>query len=408
MIKKLQKRFLIITMCSVFIVVFLIIGIINVMNYVQIDRDNNTHMQIVIENKEGFFVREKVPIGFTKMTEPGNSPEAPFSIRYFIVTYNESGEIENVNLDNIAAIDYAEAVILSDEVMNGSKNTGYKENYKFEMVNTENGNMVVFLDCTRSLWNVRQFLIISMLVSGIGIVFVFLLVLFFSKKAVAPIAESYEKQRRFITDASHELKTPLTVIGANTEVIEMEFGNSEWTASTRNQIERLSKLTENLVLLSRMDEEKHEILKEKMNLSELVQKEFEEFRAVGKTVNKEFLMRIEKNIYYKGNSEKFKKLCTILGENAIKYASDNSTIEVILKTNGKNIEMSTRNQVSFIEKGNQDVLFERFVRADSSRNSKTGGHGIGLSVAKAIVLAHKGKISAISEDGKSLWIRIIL
>ncbi len=415
MIKKLRRRFLVITMISVILVVGLLIGFINITNFIQVDQDNDFHIRMLtdINTFEKEFLDVKPPehikenVDLSKQTDPRTSPETLYMSRYFTVTYDENDEIVEVNLDSIAAINYEEAVLLAEEVNESGKEEGYKSTYKYLVVESQSGTKIIFLDCSRTLWNVRQFFLTSLWISIGGTIMIFLLVLFFSKRAVAPVAESYEKQKRFITDASHELKTPITVIGANTEIVEMEHGESEWTKSTKHQIDRLSKLTENLVLLSRMDEEQQEELREKINLSEMVRTEFEEFRAAGMMVNKVFTMDIEDGIILKGNSEKIKKLCTILGENALKYASDNSEIRITVKKEGKNIEFSTENAVEGIEKGNYNHLFERFVRAETSRNSKTGGHGIGLSVAQAIVLSHKGKISAFSKNGKTLVIQMI-
>lgn len=414
MIKKLQKRFLLITMTSVILVVAVLISVINIMNYSQVRNDNNQQMNMITDERNLRNLKERTPIEIENAVDmpehPGLPAEAAFSARFFSVVFDTNGEVIRVDVENIAAVDEDGAIELAEEVLEQDQINGYLDYYMYQVDDGVMGSdvRVVFLDCEVALTNASQFLITSIMVSAAGVLLVFLVVIYFSKKAVAPIAESYNKQKRFITDASHELKTPLTVIGANTEIIEMEAGESEWTKSTRNQIDRLAKLTENLVTLSRMDEESYEEIKEEINLSDLILSEFEEFTSAGKMANKEFELHVEKDIYYKGNVDKLKKLCTILGENALKYASKNSVIKVKLRKNGKNIEFSTKNQVEQIEKGNRNDLFERFVRADASRNSKTGGHGIGLSIAKAIVHTHKGKISAKSEDGKSLEIKIVL
>ena len=412
MIKKLQKRFLLITMTSVIMVVAILMSVINIMNYGQVKNDNDQQMNLIMDERNFRDMRDRTPdeivVGFPE--HPELPAETAFTVRFFSVELDSDGEVVMVNVDNIAAVDYDGALELAKEVLEEDRTEGYLDYYQYRIEkDLMNGNVrVVFLDCEVALTSAQQFLITSIFVSIAGIIFVFLIVIYFSKKAVAPIAESYDKQKQFITDASHELKTPLTVIGANTEIIEMEAGESEWTRSTRNQIERLAKLTENLVMLSRMDEESQEEIKEEIDLSDLISKEFEEFKAVGKMSNKEFELNVEKDIFYRGNVDKIKKLCSILGENALKYASKNSVIEVKLRKSGKNIVFYTKNQVDQIEKGNRNDLFERFVRADASRNSKTGGHGIGLSIAKAIVQTHKGKINAKSEDGKSLEITIVL
>ena len=184
--------------------------------------------------------------------------------------------------------------------------------------------------------------------------------LFWSKKIFRPVAESYDKQKRFITDAGHEIKTPLTIIDANTEVIEMMSGESEWTKNTRDQVKRLTSLTNQMVALSRLDE----------------------------------------------NS--IRQLISILVDNAMKYAVGDAGVDVSLKRDGCKICFVLRNLTDVMEAGNQKVLFERFYRPDSSRNSETGGSGIGLSLAKSIVESHKGKITAVCDEKGYITFKIIM
>lgn len=217
-----------------------------------------------------------------------------------------------------------------------------------------------------------------------------------------PVEESYERQKRFITDASHEIKTPLTIIDANTEVLEMESGENEWTQSTRNQIKRLSYLTQQMITLSKLDEQNSIFEKSEISLSQLVCESVEMFEATAKTKNKTICARIEEDITFCGDEKAMTQLIGILLDNAIKYSGETSLIEVSLRKKGKKIYFEVCNPADNIPKGNLDILFERFYRMDSSRNSETGGTGIGLSVAKAIVTAHKGKIAAFSPDGASL------
>lgn len=184
--------------------------------------------------------------------------------------------------------------------------------------------------------------------------------LFWSKKIFRPVAESYDKQKRFITDACHEIKTPLTIIDANTEVIEMMSGESEWTKNTRDQVKRLTSLTNQMVALSRLDE----------------------------------------------NS--IRQLISILVDNAMKYAAMDAGVDVSLKRDGCKICFVLRNLTDGMKSGDQKVLFERFYRPDSSRNSETGGSGIGLSLTKSIVESHKGKITAVCDEKGYITFKIIM
>lgn len=226
--------------------------------------------------------------------------------------------------------------------------------------------------------------------------------LVFSKKAIAPIAESYEKQKQFITDAGHELKTPLAIINTNVEVIEIDYGESQWTKSIHNQVFRLSDLVESLVSLTRMDEEKNQLTKKDFSLSDLVLEASEQFFEMSKLCDKQLVLEVEENISYHGNKQAISQLLSILIDNALKYGLKDNPIRVELKKQGKKIFLQTTNRAENLSTGNYDILFDRFYRADSSRNSKLKGYGIGLSLAKAIVLKHKGKITAKSPNGKTI------
>lgn len=222
------------------------------------------------------------------------------------------------------------------------------------------------------------------------------------------MAESYEKQRQFITDASHEIKTPLTIIDANIEVLEMEHGENQWTKSTRNQVKRLTSLTQQLITLSKMDEEKNILERVEFSLSDAVLESVKSFEALIKTQNKKMDVEIEEDIFYFGDEMTIRQMIGILMDNAVKYSIDEGRIRVLLKRKGKKVQLQFFNETEAIPQGKQDVLFERFYRLDTSRNSETGGSGIGLSVAKAIVVSNKGKISAYSTDGNSLTVEIVL
>ena len=268
--------------------------------------------------------------------------------------------------------------------------------------------MVIFVDCRQEVSAFRTTLITSVTVSALGLLAVFILVLIFSGRAFKPVAESYEKQKQFITDAGHEIKTPLTIIDANTEVTEMEQGETKWTKSTRNQIKRLNDLTQQLITLSKMDEGGGGIQKEKFSISDAVEETINQFEILAGKADKAFDIKIQPDVDYLGDEKAIRQLVGILTDNAIKYSVKGSIIRVSLEKKGKKIYIRFYNEADNVVKGRLDVLFERFYRTDASRNSKTGGSGIGLSVAKAIVTAHKGKITAESEDGKSLTISVTL
>ncbi len=253
MIQKLRRKFIAITMCSVIVVLGVIMGVVNFVNYQDINRRADERLNILAEN-DGVFPK---PDDFPHGKEPpprDMSPEAPFDTRYFTVLLRDTQAVVSVNTGRIAAVSTEAAASYAVELNQAGKTEGFLESYKYRAVPMDDGLLYIFLDCGRELSTFTSFLLTSCLVAIVGIFAVFVLVVFFSKRSIKPIAESYEKQKRFITDASHEIKTPLTIIDASTEVLELETGENEWTKSIKHQIKRLTALTEKLVLLSRMEE----------------------------------------------------------------------------------------------------------------------------------------------------------
>lgn len=428
MIKSLRKKFILIAMCSTFGVLAVIMGIILTSNYVNMVERADRLLEYLVEN-DGEFPRMK-PFDdpekkmmrqsmerefagtFTEQEKRedrlhGFSPETPYETRFFSVLFDENGEIKETETGNIAAIEETQARKLAAKAKAGGKTKGFLEKYRYHIADREGKTFVVFVDCTRDLQTFRQFLLISISVSLFGCLMVFLLVLFFSRLVFRPVAESYDRQKRFITDASHELKTPLTIIDANTEVLEMVNGESEWTESTRKQVRRLASLTEKMVTLSRMDEGGEHLSLAEIDLSKLAADTAEAFAPLAEAKGKDFTVDIEEQIFCRGDEAMLEQMLSLLLDNAVKYSDENGIISLTLKKKGRKILLQVFNTTAEMEKGKQDILFERFYRRDASRNSQTGGSGIGLSVAKAIAEAHGGKIAAVSEDGASLLVTMI-
>ncbi len=435
MIKRLQRKFIISAMAAVTIVLSIIMIIINSVNYVNIIKSANNLLNI-LEDNNGVFPMEEKDNPHAENNDEKKPPkmdiskEAPFQTRYFTVEITPEGNVYRVDTGKIAAISTETAKEYALELYNQNKTEGRRDCYIYRAVNlkkaaadsstdttnvggdsdtnsSQNGNtMYIFLNVENDLKNFYTFLWSSIGVSIIGIVFVLILIVVFSKRIVSPMAQSYEKQKTFITDASHEIKTPLAVIEANTEVVEIENGESQWTRSIKEQISRLSELTEKLVFLAKMDEERNTFVMTEFSLSKLAQEITEGFNGMAKAQNKKYTVSIDSDIGVKADEKAIKQLLSILIENAFKYSDREGNIAVTVKKNGKYKEIEVRNTADNLKKGNLSILFERFYRLDSSRNSNTGGSGIGLSIAKAIAEAHKGKIKAYSLDGKEIVLKV--
>jgi signal transduction histidine kinase len=223
-----------------------------------------------------------------------------------------------------------------------------------------------------------------------------------------PFIENNEKQKRFITDAGHEIKTPLAIISANTDVLELSGGNNEWISSIRNQITRLDKLVKNLMTLSRLEEDYTRRMFSEFDISEAVAHMSEPFAAVASAAGKSFHMNIQQGIRFKGDESGIEQVVSTLIDNAIKYSNEDGNIKINLSVIKKGIMLEVSNSVNSLDYTNLDKLFDRFYRSENSRARETGGYGIGLSIAKSIVEAHHGRIKVRGLDENNICFSVLL
>lgn len=413
MINKLQKNFIMITMVSAFFIILLLIGTINVINLYQMNHRIDGAVKILSQN-EGTFPkydkgkppRENIEFGF-QLNE-----ETPFETRYFVVKLNSDGSAREIDTSHIRAISSEDAKEYAEEILENGKKNGFEGIYKYAVVKQGYGYMVIFIDCRTSIQSVTIFLFTSSGVALGVLLLMFILVSVFSKKAITPIIESMEKQKQFITDAGHEIKTPLAIISANADVLELTGGESEWVTSIRNQITRLDKLVKNLLMLSKMDEGNMKMSFVDFDMSKTVRETAGSFKAVAETQNKIFILEVQEGLKLCGDESSIQQLVSTLVDNALKYSDVNGTIKVTLTSYKKGFKLEVINTTDMdkvaLSKDNLNKLFDRFYRADSSRSRDTGGYGIGLSIAKSIVEAHHGKISARCEEEAKICFQVVI
>ncbi len=423
MIRSLRIRFIRTAMLAVTVVLFLLIGTIDLLNYRSVIQDAEAVLTVLAENDGAF--PDMAPGGDAPrhdgpppaQTADSRDPwrdrraltvETPFESRYFSVTLDADGQVTSCDMSRIAAIDEDEAAELAGTVLISGRTSGFCGRYRYRKATGNGSTTIFFLDCQRSLSDAQAFLLASVLVSLLGLAGVLLLVILLSGRVVRPVQESYEKQKRFITDAGHELKTPLTIIDADISVAEMESGASEWLDDIRTQTKRLSGLTNDLIYLSRMDEGASNLQPVDFLLSDAVTDAARSFRSRIQLEGKTLETHIDPTIGCHGDEPSLTRLVTILLDNAVKYSSDRGTISVSLKQKGKFRELIVENDTDTVDPDMLAHLFDRFYRADASRSSERGGYGIGLSIAQAVVAAHKGTIAASSPDGKRLRITVDL
>lgn len=408
MIRKLRIKLILASMLSLLLVLAVIFGAVGVLNYKKIVTDADSILTILEENDGSFPIGRHPGDGqFITDAPPKEthrfSPELPYESRYFSVFLTQDGAVLSVNTGKIAAVDTETAVEYAQAVFNTGNSQGFIGDYRYTAYDAETETHIIFLDYGREMSSFRTFLFTSIGVCILGLLAVLLLLIFLSGRIVKPFSENYEKQKQFITDAGHELKTPLTIIDADAEVLAMDIGENEWLSDIQTQTKRLTELTNSLILLSRM-EEQPQTEKIEFPLSDLLEEAVETFQTLARARGKTLCSHIQPMLSMTGDEKLIRQLVAILLDNAVKYSDDGGYIEFSLKKQKTTIYLSVFNTAESISRESLSHLFDRFYRADKSRNSKTGGYGLGLSIASAIVHAHKGKITASTQDGKSLLI----
>lgn len=396
MFKSLRRKFVATSVASVAVVIILMASTLNFINYYKMGQrvDDSLYEASKSSALVTIFSDGEEDMIVTKNT----ASKTPNNNGFSIAKIDENKNVIRSYRDDVLIKGKDDLQKLVTEAVNESSTSGYVGTYRYLKVNNDAGNLVLLLNTQRDLDSFHAFMRNSIIVSSIVILSVFILLVLISKKVIAPIQQSYQKQKQFITDASHELKTPLAIIRSNTDVLELENGDSKWTKNIQNQVDRLTSLVNSLVVFSRM-EEKDTAEKVKFNLSESLHARIDDFEELASFQKKHIIADIDNNIYYRGEQQAIVQLMDILLENAIKYATKETNINVTLKKNKKYATMKISNQAN-VKKGDLRKVFDRFYRLDESRNSTIKGYGIGLSMAKLITEKHKEVIKAYApEDG---------
>lgn len=403
MIKVLQKKFVFTAMIAVSILLFILLGIINVVNIVMVRTETDKTLAMISE-ADGNFDHIQPPPNATPpldfRIEPKDERDKFLSSNFFIVRLNGNGQIVFTDVSRTSLVDETSAEELALRVLGEGTSAGKAGKYRYQISSSRMGNetVIVFLDTSEEILSYVRVLFLS---GGIGIVcwiLMLFMVMFLSKKAIRPIVENIERQKQFVTNAGHEIKTPLAIILANTEAMELYNGENKWSKNIREQTVRLNGLMKNLLFLAKMDESAAEIIKTEISLSELVS---ENVRVFAESLNLRGIIlqtEIQPNVIIKANKEQMSQLISILLDNASKYTNDSGTVIVSLQKGDKRIKLLIKNSCEKLLDTPPDKMFDRFYRDDKARTQKTGGYGIGLSVARSIVEANKGSITAGYEN----------
>ena len=437
MIRKLRNNFIRVMLLSLLIVMILLIGIINVVYLINFQDQAYETIDFVEEN----YLRMRLPGeagGPMGMGGPGAmngtgqlpeeddwedrddedfedhlfsgfrrdgsalTPDTRYETSFFVVSLDADGSVTEMDHSYIASVSEEDIDAYAKEILASGKEQGRADYFMYKVFDSDDGtSKIVAVSCYQQLRQFRLLLSICILAGFLYMAAVFALVWLMSRRITKPVEESIQKQRQFITDAGHELKTPITIIKANNEVLQMQNGSNQWTQSIENQTRRLSSLVQSLLELSRLNEKDIVDISEEFDLSKTVSEAVESFRVPIESDGKVLETAIEEGIHFKGSKDEMYRLVSLLMDNARKYSTDREPVRVTLNKHHR-ITLTVSNSCEHIEQEKLDRLFERFYRTDESRSRKTGGNGIGLSVVQAIVERHNGTVTASSSDGTSI------
>lgn len=406
MIRSLRRKFILIAMASLIGTMAVLCTAIGIGNhYITANRVDKAIL--ILHQNGGTFLPPDAHF------DPSNfnfqiTPETSFETRYFIVELTAQKEIKSVELDHIAALDRQTVVDTISQIIDTGAERGYVDHYRFGVFpNGAGGSQVIVLDCFLQLQAANNMLRIMAAIFLACVLIVFVLLLFLSKRAIRPFVDNLERQRQFVTDASHELKTPLAILSADMGLLEDTYGEDKWLESAKSQITRLDRLIKNLVELARTEETIKEDTVELFSISEIAQASADTFQPLAEADGKTLTSEIPDEISLKGVQDNFFRLFSILLDNAVKYCDPAGNIHLSVFVRGRNICISVSNPCAGVDTAQLSRYFDRFYRADSSRARSTGGYGIGLSTAKAIVTRHKGRISNHYADGVITFTAVI-
>lgn len=428
MIRKLQKRFVRIAVLVLTAAMVVVVGIVNTANL------------LIVRGELGGTVKEVanniVPFREFQDQEMPDSPEGPglpevpaadgkqeeeiiprewFMGRsrhfrnlvsesgLFAVYYNSEGEPWVRNLNDIPDLDEDGAKKLASQALESGKESGWIQDYCFTVVDREElGGIVVLMNCETRMAAVHNVALISAIACAGGILVAWLLVRLFSRKAVEPTIRNMEQQKQFITNASHELKTPLTVISTNMELLKMENPDNPWIRSTQKQTGALRHLVDELVYLSRMEEENPSLTMESLAPGPMLREAAEPFQAMAEFNGKELQVVTEDDLLITGDRPSLQRLMSTMLDNAVKYTPEGGEILAEALSEGKHAVIRVSNTVEKpMTKEQCAQLFNRFYRADESRNKdRKGGFGIGLAIAAAVAEKHGGSMNARMEEDR--------
>lgn len=395
-IAKLRRKFIGVAMTSFFVVI-LFMGITTaISNMMTVRGQANATIDAILD------AGGRMPSESNYHGNPFHE-EANYGLRFFTVSFDKEGNVTNVDVSHVSVFDREAALVAAAVASDPTTITGLGEyeNYLYKEGPTEDGSMVVFLDCAIMLANAREVINNTLLLVAGALLVTFITIFIFSKWAIKPEVENARRQQEFITNAGHELKTPIAVIRANTELTEMISGETEWTQSTMRQVDRLEGLVRDLMTIARGEEKSgNSEAVSQVDVTAVVSKAVESFKGLSQQRGLELSSSLSEGITISGQEGSIEQLACLLIDNALKYCDENGRVEVHLSPArlGSGCTLVVSNDYAAGANVDYQRFFERFYREDESHENQSG-YGIGLSVAESICESYRGSIKATWKAG---------
>ena len=388
MIRKLQRKFIGIVMLSLGIVIVILLGSINLFKYYNTANHADDMLRYLSENNGRFPDEKKLPSEKWDKPKPdGINEETGFKTRYFVIWLDIKGNVLRINTGHIASVSSEEAIAYGQRAVAEGKSNGYDGHYRYGVMSTADGSMVIFLDCSTELNSDRIFLLLSFAIGTVAFALVSFIAALFSRRAIRPFQEAMQKQQQFLEDAGHELKTPLAIISANNDVLELTDGKSQWTDSIRNQVSRMDSLLQSMLALTKLDMERPVLQMQSVHLSRLVSETIESFRILAQANQVVLTDSVQPGVDVTGDPASLQQLISILLENAVKYGINREGKRIV------NISVKEMEEEFIVRISDKGKGFPAEV-ADMLEKGDTVGRSIGLSNV------YKRMKSTYGEDGR--------
>lgn len=400
MTKTLKRRFIIFAMAAVTCLLAFIVLAINGLNRMMLERRSDMVLKTLVDADGAF---NKMDFDRPPPFFPPLDMDRMRASRFFIVRSDAEGNILDVNIHQISAIDRKTAKSYALKVMNTDNASGRVDGYKFAVKQMESGKLMFFMDTSEQSESFRMVLFASTAIAVLCWVILLIIVILLSGKVIRPVLAGMEKQKQFITNAGHEMKTPLAIIQSNNDTMALIHGENKYNVHIRNQTRRLNVLMSNLLTLAKLDEE-IPLPKETLNISDAAKELLPVYEEEARTRNLQFDVHIEPDVIMQANRDSFRQLLTILLDNALKYTPDNGYVRLSLAKDGRRIRIIEENTCDPSLEPDPEKLFERFYRGDAARTQEnsSSGYGIGLSAARAICENSGGQLTAEYSSAESI------